>query len=169
MSDFDVSNSDVSVNDVSDSDVSNRIRVNLDGLNMNDIEVGELCGSDDSGRLDSVHKYDLDGQNWPQFNPDNDMSNPKLKVILETRGNLIPTMMEIIRTMIMLLIVTKKEQVEKIKGMLCPKIRKKLDVNIKDSLSCVPSHAGGDRYQVECGPSSQHVVDLIEKSCSCKN
>ncbi|MFQ6640476.1 hypothetical protein Gotur_015899, partial [Gossypium turneri] len=34
---------------------------------------------------------------------------------------------------------------------------------------CVPSHASGDRYQVECGLGSQHVVDLVEDSCSCKN
>ncbi|PPS16741.1 hypothetical protein GOBAR_AA03839 [Gossypium barbadense] len=32
-----------------------------------------------------------------------------------------------------------------------------------------PSHAGGERYQVECGPGSQHVMDLVENSCSCKN
>ncbi|MBA0837697.1 hypothetical protein Goarm_009834 [Gossypium armourianum] len=29
--------------------------------------------------------------------------------------------------------------------------------------------ASGDRYQVECGLGSQHVVDLVEDSCSCKN
>ncbi|MBA0634287.1 hypothetical protein Godav_028879 [Gossypium davidsonii] len=63
--------------DVFDSDVSTRIRVNLDGLNMDDIKVGELCG-DDSGRLNSAHESDSDGQNWPEFNLDNDMSNPKL-------------------------------------------------------------------------------------------
>ncbi|MBA0661753.1 hypothetical protein Goklo_006009, partial [Gossypium klotzschianum] len=74
------SDSDVSINDVSNSDVSNRIRVNLDGLNMDDIEVRELCDSDDSGRLDDAHESDLDGQNWPEFNLDNDMSNPKLQV-----------------------------------------------------------------------------------------
>ncbi|MBA0682065.1 hypothetical protein Goari_023818, partial [Gossypium aridum] len=34
---------------------------------------------------------------------------------------------------------------------------------------CVPSHTGGNRYQVECGPSDQHVVDLVENSCSYKN
>ncbi|PPD89490.1 hypothetical protein GOBAR_DD13555 [Gossypium barbadense] len=62
------------------------------------------------------------------------------------KGKPILTMMETIMTKIMLLIVKKKEEVEKWKGMLCPKIRKKLDVNIKDSLRCVPSHAGGDRH-----------------------
>ncbi|MFQ6647380.1 hypothetical protein Gotur_021086 [Gossypium turneri] len=78
-------------------------------------------------------------------------------------------MMETIRTKIMLLIVKKKEEAETIKVILCPKIKKKLDVNIKDSLRCVSSHAGGDRYQVTCGPGSQHVVDLVENSCSCRN
>ncbi|MBA0693889.1 hypothetical protein Goari_004232 [Gossypium aridum] len=78
-------------------------------------------------------------------------------------------MIETIRTKIMLLIVKKKKQVEKIKGILCQKIRKKLDVNIKESLRCVPSHVGGDRCHVECGLDSQHVVDPIENCCSCKN
>ncbi|XP_016690476.1 uncharacterized protein [Gossypium hirsutum] len=57
-------------------------------------------------------------------------------MILEARGKPILTMMEIVRTKIMLLIV-KKEEDEKWKGTLC-----------------VPSHAGGDKYQVEYGPSN---------------
>ncbi|MFQ6646748.1 hypothetical protein Gotur_019071 [Gossypium turneri] len=92
-----------------------------------------------------------------------------LEMKLEVRMKPILTMMKTIRTKIMLLIVNKKEEADKWQGMLCPKIKKKLDVNIKDSLRCVPSHAGGDKYQVECGPSSQHMVDLVENSCSCKN
>ncbi|KAH1032729.1 hypothetical protein J1N35_044903 [Gossypium stocksii] len=87
-------------------------------------------------------------------------------MILETRGKPILTMMETIRTKIMLLIVRKKEEADKWKGMLCPKIKKKVDVNRKDSLRCVPSHTSGDKYQVECGLDSQHVVDLVENSCS---
>ncbi|MFQ6648348.1 hypothetical protein Gotur_021508 [Gossypium turneri] len=75
-----MSGSDVSGSDASESDVSNRIRVNFDGLNMDAIKVDELCDSDDSKRLDSAHEYDSDGQNWPEFNLENDMSNPKLKV-----------------------------------------------------------------------------------------
>ncbi|MBA0871385.1 hypothetical protein Goshw_024963 [Gossypium schwendimanii] len=146
MVDFDVSDSDGFVNDVADSDVFNKIRVNLDGLNMDDIEIGELCDSDDSERLDSAHESDSNGQNWPECNLDNDMSNPKLHVTLEARGKPILTMMETIRTNIMLLIVKKKEEAKKIKGILCPKIKKKLDVNIKDSLRCVPSHADEDNY-----------------------
>ncbi|KAH1056072.1 hypothetical protein J1N35_034137 [Gossypium stocksii] len=99
----------------------------------------------------------------------NNLSESFNKMILEARGKLILTMMETIRTKIMLLIVKKKEEADKWKGMMCPKIKKKLDVYIKDSLRGVPSHAGEDKYQVECGPSSWHVVDLVENSCSCKN
>ncbi|PPR89467.1 hypothetical protein GOBAR_AA31219 [Gossypium barbadense] len=55
-------------------------------------------------------------------------------MILETRGKPILSMMETIRTKIMFPIVKKKEEADKWKGMLCPKIKKKLDVNKKDSL-----------------------------------
>ncbi|XP_016676269.1 uncharacterized protein [Gossypium hirsutum] len=75
MSGSDVSGSDVSG---SDSDVSER--VSLDGLDMDGIEVDELCDRDDSVRLDSAHESNSDGQNWPEFNLENDMSNPRLKV-----------------------------------------------------------------------------------------
>ncbi|XP_012437939.1 uncharacterized protein LOC105764033 [Gossypium raimondii] len=291
-----MSSSDVSGSDASESDVSNKIRVNLDGLNVDGIEIGEPCDSDDSERLDNAHESDSNSQNWPEFNLENDMSNPRLKackdgyrascrrivglngcflkgyyggyllaavgidanngiyhlayavvesenqaswlwflellaieleigllkaicmlfpnaetghcvrhlhanfkkvgfrtkelkdllwkatgasttrdfedamdelkktnqhaydwlkeknlthwsmshfsikshsdilMILEVRGKPILTMMETIRTKIMLLIVKKKEEADKWKGMLCPKIMKKLDVNIKDSL-----------------------------------
>ncbi|XP_016667455.1 uncharacterized protein [Gossypium hirsutum] len=99
----------------------------------------------------------------------NNLSKSFNKMRLEARRKPILTMMETIRTKIMLLIVKKKEKADKWKGILCPKMKKKMDVNIKDSLRCVPSDAGGDKYQVECGPDSQHVVDLVENSCSCRN
>ncbi|MBA0634849.1 hypothetical protein Godav_029627 [Gossypium davidsonii] len=159
--------------DVYDSDMSSRIRVNLDGLNMDDIEVGELCDSDDSERLNNAHESNSDDQNWPEFNPDNDISNLKLQmtievirmsfngipmsysnellrfrdgcldleikllfvgVILGARGKSILTIMKTIKTKIILLIVKNKEEAEKIKGILPPKIKKKLDVNMKNSL-----------------------------------
>ncbi|MBA0576930.1 hypothetical protein Golob_024216 [Gossypium lobatum] len=76
--------------DVYDSDMSSRIRVNLDGLNMDDIEVGELCDSDDSERLNNAHESNSNDQNWPEFNPDNDMSNLKLQVgiLFKSKDNL---------------------------------------------------------------------------------
>ncbi|PPD89555.1 hypothetical protein GOBAR_DD13505 [Gossypium barbadense] len=158
---FNENEEEMSGSDASENDVSNRIIVNLDGLNMDGIEISELCDSDDFGRLDGAHESDSDGQNWPEFNLKNDMSNLRLKVGMlfkskdslkeaakqYEKGKPILTMMETIRTKTMLLIVKKKEDADKWKGMLCPKIKKKLDVNIKYSLRCVPSHADGDKYQ----------------------
>ncbi|XP_052887638.1 uncharacterized protein LOC128296459 [Gossypium arboreum] len=64
----------------------------------------------------------------------NNLSESFNKMILEARCKPILTMIKTIRTKIMLLIVKKKEEADKWKGILCPKIKKKLDVNIKDSL-----------------------------------
>ncbi|KAH1064613.1 hypothetical protein J1N35_029600 [Gossypium stocksii] len=74
-----MSGSDISSSDVSGSDSDASERVSLNGLNMDGIEVDELCDSDDSVRLDSANESDSDGQNWPEFNLKNDMSNPRLK------------------------------------------------------------------------------------------
>ncbi|KAG8479744.1 hypothetical protein CXB51_029261 [Gossypium anomalum] len=70
----------MSGSDVSGSDSNASERSSLDGLDMDGIEVDELCDSDDSVRLESAHESDSDGQNWPEFNLENDMNNPILKV-----------------------------------------------------------------------------------------
>ncbi|PPE02844.1 hypothetical protein GOBAR_DD00157 [Gossypium barbadense] len=38
--------------------------------------------------------------------------------------------------------------------------------NLAHWSSCFPSHASGERCQVKCGLGTQHVVDLVEHSCS---
>ncbi|KAK8696438.1 hypothetical protein V6N13_001573 [Hibiscus sabdariffa] len=90
------------------------------------------------------------------------------KSISEARDKPILTMMETIRTKIMVRIVSKREAVEKCKGLLCGKIQKKLDINIEAFIRFWPTYAGAHKYQVEAGPSHQHVVDLVERSCSCR-
>ncbi|XP_017624689.1 uncharacterized protein LOC108468311 [Gossypium arboreum] len=77
---FNKNEENMSGSDVSSSDSDASERVNLDGLNMDGIEVDKLRDSDDSGRLDSAHGSDSDGQKWAEFNLENDMSNPRLKV-----------------------------------------------------------------------------------------
>ncbi|KAK5793987.1 hypothetical protein PVK06_035175 [Gossypium arboreum] len=91
----------------------------------------------------------------------NNLSERFNKLILGARGKPILTMMETIKTKIMLLIVKKKEEAKKIKGILCPKIKKKLDLNMKDSLGFVPSHASEDRYQDLTGIPCMHAVAVI--------
>ncbi|KAK8659640.1 hypothetical protein V6N13_029837 [Hibiscus sabdariffa] len=65
-------------------------------------------------------------------------------------------------------IVSKREAAEKCKGLLCGKIQKKLAINIEQSIRFWPTHAGFQKYQVEAGPSHQHVVDLEQRSCTCR-
>ncbi|KAK8681766.1 hypothetical protein V6N13_054168 [Hibiscus sabdariffa] len=73
------------------------------------------------------------------------------KVILEARDKPILTMMEVIRTKLMKKVVSKREEAEKWPGPLCWATR-----------------AGGERYQVQGGLGHQHVVDLVQHTCSCR-
>ncbi|KAK8675769.1 hypothetical protein V6N13_033832 [Hibiscus sabdariffa] len=62
----------------------------------------------------------------------------------------------------------KKEVADKYIGTLCPKIQKKLDLAIEHSARCWPTRAGDQMYQVSCGPSNQHAVDLKCFTCTCR-
>ncbi|KAK8610135.1 hypothetical protein V6N13_081304 [Hibiscus sabdariffa] len=95
----------------------------------------------------------------------NNMSESFNKMILESRDKLVLTMMEIIRSKIMTIIFSKKEQAEKINCLLCPKIQKKLDYAIGQSIRCWPRAAGANNYKVSTGPIDQHVVNLKNHAC----
>ncbi|XP_039039515.1 uncharacterized protein LOC120177430 [Hibiscus syriacus] len=90
------------------------------------------------------------------------------KIILEARDKPILTMMGLIRTKIMRRIVCRYEATEKINGPLCPNIQKKLNIIIDQATRCWATHAGGLKYQVECGPGNQLVMDMGSHSCSCR-
>ncbi|GMJ16053.1 hypothetical protein HRI_005274500 [Hibiscus trionum] len=90
------------------------------------------------------------------------------KMILESRDKPILTMMEMIRCKIMTRIASKKEAAEKIIGTLCPKIQKKLEKIIEQSIRCWPRNAGGQRWEVSAGFEDQHAVDLEAQTCSCR-
>ncbi|KAK8614013.1 hypothetical protein V6N13_122392 [Hibiscus sabdariffa] len=90
------------------------------------------------------------------------------KMILESRDKPILTMMEMIRCKIMTRIPAKKEAAEKFIGTLCPKIQKKLDKILEQSIRCWPRNAGGQRWEVSAGFEDQHAVDLEAQTCSCR-
>ncbi|KAL4367288.1 hypothetical protein GQ457_05G026580 [Hibiscus cannabinus] len=90
------------------------------------------------------------------------------KSILEAIDKPILTLMETIRGKIMTRIVSKREAVEKYKGLLCGKNQKKLDAGIEESIRFWPTYTGVNTHQVEAGPSQQHVVDLDQRSCTCR-
>ncbi|KAK8655938.1 hypothetical protein V6N13_108501 [Hibiscus sabdariffa] len=73
-------------------------------------------------------------------------------------------MMEMIRSKIMTRTAAKKEQAEKINGLPCPKIQKKLDDATAQSIR----GASVNNYEVSVGPVDQHVVNLENHSCNCR-
>ncbi|KAK8553241.1 hypothetical protein V6N13_024308 [Hibiscus sabdariffa] len=86
-----------------------------------------------------------------------------------SRDKPILTMMEDIRTKIMKKNISKREEAEKWPGPLCDKIKKKiLDIVIQQAHRCWTTRAGGERYQVHAGLGHQHVVDLVQHTCSCR-
>ncbi|XVF45477.1 hypothetical protein PTKIN_Ptkin02bG0209600 [Pterospermum kingtungense] len=90
------------------------------------------------------------------------------KYILEVRDKPIWTLMETIRTKLMGRIATKREAAAKYPGPLCLKIQMKVDKSINESRKCFAKHAGQSHYQVSCGPDNNHVVNLQDRTCSCR-
>ncbi|KAK8335143.1 hypothetical protein V6Z12_A09G033700 [Gossypium hirsutum] len=75
-------------------------------------------------------------------------------------------MIETIKTKIMLLIGKKTEEADKWNGMLCPKIKRKVDVNIKDSLRrCVDCKNVRKSFgSVSCSICLETVTDNGDRS-----
>ncbi|XVF73905.1 hypothetical protein PTKIN_Ptkin13bG0018300 [Pterospermum kingtungense] len=90
----------------------------------------------------------------------NNLSESFNNFILEARDKPTLTMMETIRIKLMQILAMKSAKAEQQVSPLCPKIQKKLDKVILESSKCWAKHAGGTKYQVICGASNQHVVDL---------
>lgn len=81
LSDFDGTDyvSDDMFNNV-EMNVCDRVRVNLDGLNMNGVQIWELFDSDKFETLNSANEVDSNGKIWPEFNTKTNMNNPKLEI-----------------------------------------------------------------------------------------
>ena len=76
-------------------------------------------------------------------------------------------MMEMIRSQVMKRITSKQAIGRKMKGDICPKIRKKLDLIIDMSYEYNAEFAGSAKAQVR-GPEGQFSVDLDKRTCACR-
>ncbi|XP_020080199.1 uncharacterized protein LOC109703884 [Ananas comosus] len=89
------------------------------------------------------------------------------RYILQARAKPILSMLEAIRCKLMNRLYMKMEAAEKYNGSICPKIIKKFEKLKEQSAVCWPQPAGSGKFQV--GSShGQFVVDLIQKTCSCR-
>ena len=89
------------------------------------------------------------------------------KYILEAREKSILTMCETIRYKLMNRFFVKRNVVEKYSGLICPKIQKKLDKNKKLFVRYWLQPSILRKFQIKC-PGYKHIVDLDEKTCSCR-
>ena len=53
-------------------------------------------------------------------------------------------------------------------GDLCPKIKKKLEEAKLLSGRCIAQWSGETKFQVDAGGGEQYMVDLFDKTCSCR-
>ncbi|KAL0391466.1 UNVERIFIED_CONTAM: hypothetical protein Slati_4531700 [Sesamum latifolium] len=63
-------------------------------------------------------------------------------------------------------IQVKRAGMKKYKGVICPNIIKKTEIQRKESRNCFPSWAGEDKYEV-MHFMQNHIVYLKDRFCSC--
>ncbi|KAJ1693179.1 hypothetical protein LUZ63_009877 [Rhynchospora breviuscula] len=89
------------------------------------------------------------------------------KYIIDARDKPIITMLEIIRTKLMRRFQTKRDEMLKYNGSICPKIQKKLDRWKDESFKFNAIWNGEAKYQVT-GLEGQFVVNIATSSCDCR-
>lgn len=89
------------------------------------------------------------------------------KFILEARDKPIIAMLECIRNLLMMRIIRNKENMLKDKGLICPRIQKKLDDLCLLTNTYIVEQSDLTEYQV-MGPVMQWVVDIDLKTCACR-
>ena len=88
-------------------------------------------------------------------------------MIVKARDKPILSMQEWIRVRLMSRLYIKKIGVEKYGGKLCPSIQDKLKKLKLESKSFYAMPSGRFVYEVD-NEKERHVVDLVEKTCSCR-
>ncbi|KAJ1699737.1 hypothetical protein LUZ63_008249 [Rhynchospora breviuscula] len=89
------------------------------------------------------------------------------KYIIDARDKPIITMLEMIRTKLMRRFQTKRDEMLKYNGSICPKIQKKLDRWKEESIKFNAVWNGEAKYQVT-GLEGQFVVNIATSSCDCR-
>ncbi|CAL8128220.1 unnamed protein product [Prunus armeniaca] len=98
----------------------------------------------------------------------NNMCESFNSVILSARDKPILTMMERIRTYLMVRMARMRETADKWTCDVGPRVFKIVEKNKLESGSCIPCLAGDKKYQVRHISGAQFVVDLTAHTCSCR-
>ncbi|CAL8174548.1 unnamed protein product [Prunus armeniaca] len=98
----------------------------------------------------------------------NNMCEAFNKSILDARDKPIITLLERIRYYIMFFMATRREAIEKWAHDVAPRVFATLEKLKKQLAWCIPRLAGESKYEVKCFGGTQVVVDLRNRSCSCR-
>lgn len=90
------------------------------------------------------------------------------KQLINARCKPILGLLERVRVYLMLRCQSRREWVKKQKGIICPRIMKKLEKLKKESAMCYPSYVGRTKFQVREALMEQFSVDTGVRSCSCR-
>ena len=88
-------------------------------------------------------------------------------MIVKARDKLILSMLEWIRVRLMSRLYIKKIDIEKYGGKLCPSIQKKLEQLKLECKGLYAMPSGRFVYEVD-NERERHVVDLVNRTCSCR-
>ena len=98
----------------------------------------------------------------------NNLSESFNAMILKSKDKPILAMLEWIRVRLMTRLYTKKEGIQKYAGKLCPSIQDRLEKLKVESKPFSATPAGNFLYEVG-SQYERHVVDLVNKTCSCRS
>ncbi|KAL0395291.1 UNVERIFIED_CONTAM: hypothetical protein Slati_4495300 [Sesamum latifolium] len=76
--------------------------------------------------------------------------------MLDGIGNLMMTRMQV-----------NRDKARQWDSLICPKIKKVLEMNSKEAGECIPMKANDWHFQI-MGPYDQHTVNVLQRSCSCR-
>ena len=54
------------------------------------------------------------------------------------------------------------------KNKVCPKIMKRLNINIDKATTCIPYKADDTHFEISCPFGETYIVDIEERTCSCR-
>ena len=99
---------------------------------------------------------------------DNNLSECFNSWIVEARYKPILELLDDIRLQVMERLYKKRDWMSGVESTLCPRIVRKLNYSIEGTKFCKSTWAGGDECEVRDIEGGQWVVDMVQKTCSCR-
>ncbi|KAL4352375.1 hypothetical protein GQ457_06G013470 [Hibiscus cannabinus] len=158
-----------------EDDIGIRVQRNMDGfgpdgVHANDKDHGLESDSDYSKNLYNEHGSDSDMPRYPEFNSETDLVKQKfVKGLVFINNTSLKEAIKQYGRVDRVEVKLKKNDNRRLQA-LCKEgyhsWQIKTIVNCHTCPKFWSTYAGAYKYQVEVGPSHQHVVDLVERSCS---